>query len=86
MTRQSTLGPLGLVTGCLRDAQSAWPQALRPQSREPPLPYPQVFTGTCSKQVRKAVIFYIEKGTFFYHQKCISLRFIYVGVIPTFLT
>ena len=66
MTRQSTLGPLGLATGGSRDAPSAWPQALKLQSREPPLPYPQVFTGTCSKQVRNSVIFYIEKVLSFF--------------------
>ena len=53
MTRLTTLGGPGLVTGCSRGAPSVWPQPPRPVSREHPLPCPLVFTGTCSKQVRK---------------------------------
>ena len=71
MTSQSTLGPPGLVTGCSRGAPSAWPQAHRPQSRELPLPYHLVFTGTCSKQVRKSVVLFIEKVLSFFY---ISLK------------
>ena len=57
MTSVTPLVSRGLETGCSRDAPSAWLQARSPQAREHPLPCPLVFTGTCSKQVRKYVIF-----------------------------
>ena len=80
MTSVTPLVSRGLETGCSRDAPFAWLQALSPQAREHPLPCPPVFTGTCSKQVRKYVIcsHFLFK---IYHEKDIPTFLICIDAI-----